>query len=124
MAQNLTRELNEYDVADACRQAAWELQSRSGSAGKRERAQLDVAVGNLLEALGRALTRDGESVPDHVQRAALQVARQIPAGGRGRRSDARHGRDGRYVVQPDTGWGAARGETVPFATSIRLGRMG
>jgi hypothetical protein len=122
MAQNLTREFNEYEVADAYRRAAWELQS--GSAGRRERAQLDVAVGNLLEALGRALMRDGESIPDHVQRAALQVAREIPAGGRGRGPDARHGRNGRYVVQPDMGWGAVRGEAVPFATSIRLGRMG
>jgi hypothetical protein len=124
MARNTRERPNAAEVIDACRRAAWELGSRPGSGMGSETRQLDAAVGNLLEALGRALSRDRDSIPEHVQRATLRVARQIQVGRRGPASDARHGCDGRYAVHPDTGWGAARGEVVPFATSIRLGRMG
>jgi hypothetical protein len=85
---------------------------------------LDSAVGGLLEALGRALARDRESIPGHVQRAALQVTRQIQADRRACTADAGRDHNGRFAVRPDTGWGAVRGEAVPFAASIRLGRMG
>jgi hypothetical protein len=83
------------------------------------------AVGCLLEALGGALARDQGSIPGPVQRAALNLARQIQMDRR-RPATANpgHGRNGRLTVHPDTGWGAVRGEAVPFATSIRLGRMG
>jgi hypothetical protein len=124
MSRNGFGQLNGHEVVDACRRAAWNLRSRPGSGPSSDRVRLDSAIGTLLEALGRALARDRESIPEHVQRAALQLARQIQVDRRGRTADAGHGHNGRYAVHPDTDWGAARGEAVPFTTSIRLGRMG
>jgi hypothetical protein len=120
MSRN-TSQLSEREVADACRRAAWDLRSRPGSGSSSDRVGLDSAVGSLLEALSRALARDRESIPGHVQRAALQLTRQIQADRRACTADTGHGRS---AIRPDTGLGAVRGEAVPFAPAIRLGRMG
>jgi hypothetical protein len=95
------------------RRAAWTLRGRPGAAG--DRTALDRAVGDLLDALGTALTADHNAVPPTVQRAALRAARLVettrrPAGVRG--------------AGPDAAGGPAGRETAPFASSIRLGRMG
>jgi hypothetical protein len=124
MSRNTFGQLSGREVVDACRRAAWDLRSRPGSGSNSGRVGLDSAVGSLLEALGRALARDRESIPGPVQRAALQLTRQIQADRRARTADPGDGRNGRFAIRPDTGWGAVRGEAVPFATSIRLGRMG
>lgn len=100
------------------------MRSHLGSGTDAERAQLDSAMGNLLQALGRALESDEESVPVYVREAALRVARQVQASRQEQVTGRRQDRRGWHHVQADTGWGAVRGEALPFATSIRLGRMG
>jgi hypothetical protein len=95
------------------RRAAWTLRCRPGAVGTA--TALDRAVGDLLDELGTALAADWTAVPRTVQRAALRVARQVettrrPAVARG--------------AGPDGGGGPAGRETAPFASSIRLGRMG
>lgn len=124
MTRNGSGWLDRQEVADACRRVAWDLRSRPGPASSSGTVGLDSTISTLLEALGRALARDRESIPEYVQQAALQLARQIQVNRRGPTTDTGHRRNGRYTVQPDTGWGAVRGEAVPFASSIRLGRMG
>ena len=125
MSRNDFAQFDECEVVDACRRAAWDLRSPPKSGSSSGRMRLDSAVGNLLEALGRALARDQESIPGHVQRAALKLARQIQLHRRRPTTEnAGGGHNARLAVRPDTGWGAVRGEAVPFATSIRLGRMG
>jgi hypothetical protein len=109
----------EIDVGDAFRRAALRLRSRSGASSSSEMRQLSTAVGNLLEALDRALQRDRTSIPGHVQRAALQVARQVRSHRQGHGSNARQSRNGRHARPRATGRRA-----VPFVPSIRLGRMG
>jgi hypothetical protein len=116
--------LDEHGVADACRSAARKLSSRPESGAASGRTRLDSAVANLLEAIVRALGKGRNSVPDDIQRAALRVARQVQVDPEHRPRGMHPARAGRYPVQPDMGWGAARGEAVPFATSLRLGRMG
>lgn len=122
MSRNGFGPLSGREVVDVCRRAAWNLRSRPGSGPSSDRVRLDSAVGNLLEAIGRALARNRESIPEHVQREALRLARYIEVDRQGRPAGVGYGRNG--AATADTGWGAARGEAVPFATSIRLGRMG
>lgn len=124
MSRNESGRFNECEVVEACRRAAWELRSRPGSVSGPDRVRVDLAVGSLLEALGRALAREQESIPGHVQQAALKLARQVQLDRRRPTTASARGRNGGLAVHPDTGWGAVRGEAVPFATSIRLGRMG
>jgi hypothetical protein len=116
--------LNEYDVADTCRRAAWKFRSRFASGKAARTTQADSAVANLLEAVSRAVTVDRASIPKHLQRAALEVARQVQASGRPHASDGPDRGSGRSAAGRDMGWGAVQREPVPFATSIRLGRMG
>jgi hypothetical protein len=122
MVRHPSGALNKYKVADACRRAAWKFRSRSASGKAARTAQADLAVADLLEAVSRALTVDRTAIPEHVQRAALEVARQGQGSGRPLASDGPDRRGA--AVDPDMGWGAVQGEPVPFAPSIRLGRMG
>ena len=112
-------ELDEHEVIDSLKRAARKLRSRPGLEARRERMQMDSAVGNLLDAMGRALRLDRSAIPEDVQRAALRVAQHVHIS-RQPGADGSHRRDGR----PDTSREAVRGEAVPFAASIRLGRMG
>ena len=112
-------ELDGHEVADSSRTAAQQLRSRPGAEAHSEKMRMDSAVGNLLDAVGRALRLDRSAIPEDVQRAALRVAQHVhlsrPPG-----TDGQHRGDG----HPDTSREAVRGEAVPFAASIRLGRMG
>jgi len=88
--------------------------------------QIDFHIGHLLDTISKALALSRSSVPEQVQRAGLRLAREVqeeraqPPG----RIERRNGREGCDDCQPDMGWGAVRGGVVPFAASIRLGRMG
>jgi hypothetical protein len=86
---------------------------------------MDFRVSHLLDAISKALALSRSSVPEQVQRAALGLAQQVqeerPQPGR---TGYQNGGGSWDEFQPDMGWGAVRNEAVPFATSIRLGRMG
>jgi hypothetical protein len=116
--------VNPDEVADACWMAARSVESHPGRTGVADEGKLSPAVADLLQAVSRALALDRTSVPEDVQRAALRVARQVEARVGEPTSGREQDRDGRSEARPNTGWGAVRGETVPFAASIRLGRMG
>jgi hypothetical protein len=78
-----------------------------------------------VDAISKALALSRSSVPEQVQRAALGLAQQVqeerPQPGR---TGYQNGGGSWDEFQPDMGWGAVQNEAVPFATSIRLGRMG
>jgi hypothetical protein len=116
--------LNEHEVAAACRRAAWKLRSSPRSGAASERTPLDSAVVGLLEAIARALAQDKRSVSDDIQRAAIHLAQQLHVSGEQHPRGMHAGHASRYPVRSDMGWGAVRGEVVPFSTSLRLGRMG
>lgn len=94
---------DEYELADLCKGAASTLRSRSGSAAARAGGRLGSALGELLEAVGRAVTLDAASIPEDVKQSAFRVAEQVQTGRR----------------RP-----SGFADTVPFTPSFRLGRMG
>jgi hypothetical protein len=94
---------DEYELADLCKGAASTLRTRSGSAAASAGGQLDSALGEFLEAVGRAVTLDAASIPVDVKQSAFRVAEQVQTGRRRRSGIA---------------------DTVPFTRSVRLGRMG
>jgi hypothetical protein len=106
------------------RRAASKLRSRPRPTASAS-TQMDFRVSHLLDAISKALALRRSSVPEQVQRAALGLAQQVqeerPQPGR---TGHQNGSGSWDEFQPDMGWGAVRNETVPFATSIRLGRMG
>jgi hypothetical protein len=112
----------EYEIADTCTRAARRLRAGPASAAASQRAGLDSSIADLLDAIGSTVALDSKSLPEEVQRATLRVARQVVVGREHRDIDERHDHAGR--VRADMGWRAVRGEAVPFATSIQLGRMG
>ena len=89
---------DEYELADLCKG-----RSRSASAAASAGGQLDSALGEFLEAIGRAVTLDAASIPVDVKQSAFRVAEEIQTGRRRR---------------------SAIADTVPFTRSFRLGRMG
>jgi hypothetical protein len=112
-------ELDGHEVADSCRTAAQKLRFRPGAEAHAERMRMNAAVGNLLDAVARALRLNRSAIPEDVQRAALRVAQHVHMS-RQPGTDGYHRRDG----GPDTRREVVRGEAVPFEASIRLGRMG
>ena len=106
------------------RRAASKLRSRPQPTASAS-TQMDFRVSHLLDAISKALALSRSSVPEQVQRAALGLAQQVqeerPQPGR---TGYQNGGGSWDEFQPDMGWGAVRNEAVPFATSIRLGRMG
>src|SRR6188768_1011961 len=103
----------EYDVVETCRRAASRLRSQPRRVAS-ESAQLELLVGDLLDAVATALAMRKASVPEGVQRAALRAAQFVRARHKG---GAWGGRNG--VSQEAVG-----GQDVPFTPSIQLGRMG
>ena len=74
----------EYDVVDTCRRAASRLRSQPRRVAS-ESAQLELLVGDLLDAVATALAMRRASVPEGVQRAALRAAQFVRARHRGAR---------------------------------------
>ncbi|MGH3814329.1 MAG: DUF3040 domain-containing protein [Pseudonocardiaceae bacterium] len=115
--------------AATCREAVIVLRGQRLTALTAGRTKL--ALGQLLNAVSLALAADGRSVPLTVRRAALRVADQLQ---RSRSvssssgvaahddhigpSDRLSGQHRRSSPQP------ARGRSVPYTSSIKLGRMG
>ena len=106
------------------RRAASKLQCRPRPTASAS-TQMDIRVSHLLDAISKALALSRSSVPEQVQRAALRLAQQVqeerPQPGR---TGYQNGRGSCDEFQSDMGSGAIRNKAVPFATSIRLGRMG
>ena len=117
----------EYDVVDTCRRAASRLRSQPRRVAS-ESAQLELLVGDLLDAVATALAMRKASVPEGVQRAAVRVARSDRAGQERGAPVGHHGHDlssGRGDgIRPGAGREVVGGGDVPFTASIRLGRMG
>ena len=114
---------DEQGRIDIFRRAAAKLRSRPAAAASR---QMNFRISHLFDAISKALALSRSSIPEHVQRAALGLAQQVQEE---RSQPDRNGYQsggGRDwdEFQPDLDWGAARNDAVPFATSIRLGRMG
>jgi hypothetical protein len=109
------------DVA-ACEAAVNLLRARerAGLSGSLE--ELDVA--RVLHVIGQQLDSDPDSIPVNVRAAAIQLAEHIsnrfsiPAP---HRTDGRARSIGRARREPAH---VDRRSAVPFARSIRLGRMG
>jgi hypothetical protein len=87
------------------------------------------ALGQLLNAVGLALAADGRSVPPTVRRAALQVADQLQrlrsasSGGVTADNDHVEPPDQRSAQRHRNGASTTRARSVPYTTSIKLGRM-
>jgi hypothetical protein len=114
----------EQDGIDLIRRAASTLRSRPRPTASAS-TQINFHVSDLLDAISKALALDRSSVPEQVQWAALRLAQEVQEErSQPGKTGYRHGRGGWDDFQPDMGWGAVRGEAVPFAASIRLGRMG
>jgi hypothetical protein len=125
MSRYVPVEYGEHEAVDACRRAASRLRSRPGDV-EFERPQLSSLVADLLDTVGTALATRPSSVPEGVRRAALRVASRVRAT---RERDALAGGPhdrpgGRGEVRPDAGRYVVDSDNVPFAASIRLGRMG
>lgn len=118
---------DKYDVVDTCRRAASRLRSQPRRVAS-ESAQLELLVGDLLDAVATALAMRKASVPERVQRAALRVAQSVRArhegGAWGGHYDHGLGRGGASGVRHGVSREAVGGQDVPFTPSIRLGRMG
>jgi hypothetical protein len=98
--------------AAACLVAARHLRTRYRAADQ-EQARIQTATSRLLEAVALALIHETDSIPTPVRRAAAELARKMGTSGSG----AERGLDD---LRPRS---TAR-RVVPFAASIRLGRMG
>ena len=127
MRRNLPVEYEEHEVVDGCRRAAWRLRFRPGGVTS-ENAKFDSLVSDLLDAVGTAVATRPVSVPEGVQRAALRVAQHLRAS---RERDVRGGHDGHGVargrhteIRSDSDQECVSDPDVPFAPSIRLGRLG
>lgn len=117
---------NSADQAAAlvCRSAA--LLLRAGHEDRLVGAELTSSLDRLLTAVSIALETDRGSVPASVRRAAARLAEHVvkrssipvPRSACARRPDRLSQADSRPAAQ------IARRATVPFARSIRLGRMG
>ena len=117
----------EYDVVETCRRAASRLRSQPRRVAS-ESAQLELLVGDLLDAVAIALAMRKASVPEGVQRAALRAAQFVRArhrgGAWGGQYDHGLGHGGASGVRHGVSREAVGGQDVPFTPSIRLGRMG
>lgn len=117
---------NRTDLAAAllCRSAA--LLLRAGHGDRLVGEGLTTSLDRLLTAVSLELEADRGSVPASVRRAAAGVAEHlvrsgsipVPRGARAREPGRRPQADRRPAAR------IARRATVPFAPSIRLGRMG
>ena len=118
---------DEYDVVDTCSRAASRLRSQPSRMAS-ENVQLELLVGDLLDEIATALAMRAASVPEGVQRAALQVAQSVRAGHEGGACGGHYdngvGRGGAGGVRHGVSRKAVAGQDVPFTSSIRLGRMG
>jgi hypothetical protein len=114
---------DEQTRIDIFRRAAAKFRSRPAASASR---QMSFRISHLFDALSESLALSRSSIPEHVQRAALGLAQQVQAERSQPNRNGHQSGGGRDwdEFQPDMEWGAARGDVVPFATSIRLGRMG
>ncbi len=115
--------------AATCREAAIVLRGQRLTALTAGRTK--VALGQLLNAVSRALAADGRSVPLTVRRAALRVADQLQrsrsvssSGGVAADDDHIGPSDRPSAPHRRSGPRTTRGSSVPHTSSIKLGRMG
>ncbi|MGH3998688.1 MAG: hypothetical protein ACRDTJ_14655, partial [Pseudonocardiaceae bacterium] len=89
-----------------------------------------LALGQLLNAVSLALAADGRSVPPTVRRAALQVAdqlqrlRSVSSGGVAADNDHVGSPNRSSAQRRRNGASTTRARSVPYTSSIKLGRMG
>jgi hypothetical protein len=119
------------DRTDAarCMEAAIWLRGRPLMSLAARRTTL--ALCQLLNAVSLALAADGRSVPPAVRRAALRVADQLQRqrlvlSSDGVAADDDHvgPSDRRSAQRRHSGPSTTRTKPVPYASSIKLGRMG
>jgi hypothetical protein len=88
------------------------------------------AVGQLLNAVSLALAADGRSVPPPVRQAALRVAdqlqrtRAVSSGDEAADDNPIGPSDRRSAQRRRSGPSTTRTGPVPYASSIKMGRMG